>query len=79
MCLCVDLGVLLVPHVGSEELVASSDTDRGIDGGQSVVLWGDHETPSRPDGACDHESALLGHRDLISGSEVVCKGSSRDT
>jgi len=62
LALCLTLGVFqaLVVHVNATDLSAAHAKDEEVDSSQSHVLGSDNEAPACPNGACAHESKVLG-------------------
>jgi len=61
----------LVVGVDTADLCSTDAEDEEVDSSQGNVLGADNEAPSCPDGACAHESEVLGEGERFSGAGEV--------
>lgn len=73
LSLCLTLGLLqaLVIHVNSANLGSTNSEDQGVYSSERNVLGPNDKAPACPDGACAHESSVLGQREGFSGTSEI--------
>jgi hypothetical protein len=79
LALGLTLSVLqtLIVCVDAADLCGTDAEDEEVDTSESDVLGADDEAPARPDGACAHESKVLGEGEGFGGAGEV-RGTGED-